>query len=749
MSTNLLFCKSEVFALAHQNSNERKKGILLITRDPQQPVEDSTVTWVDTEELSNHHLAFLQSAELKLSISPGASLQLTKDVVLQAMYSPLSFSLKLSYIISLKFIPPDPNGWYQGSVTIKSKNDIDDIPILFFNDSACPSTKDKAKQLINSFQPFETASNVYWGGADFRDLICLLVDMRPTKNDSSVYLINATPEELLTFSMQTPKVVSSLRSGMGEGSETNVWNSFQNYRWSAMSMVASATTKVSTLVGTMVRKHPLVQLAERNSNNPYVRKMLDNPRVQDVQREFDSAKIYLAKWSLGVKEQAEKYRLNDTANDNYRRILVNEFGTEGDFEVTEKMLDDALKKRHPVTEDEWLSFFDQRGRLFMSEREIKSRIFHGGVESMSLRRQVWPFLLGVYSWGSSYEERVSVMKELHVSYQKYKTLALERTPLENEAETAYWSDQIFRIEKDVKRNDRNLDLFRYNTKTGAPPNKAGTSKDSPDKNSSDDKEEADGNWEIKNPHLKILRDILICYNLYNSRLGYVQGMTDLLSPLYCVLQDEEMTFWCFVKFMDRMERNFLRDQSGIRDQMLTISELCQLLLPKFNEHLGNCDSSNFFFCFRMLLVWFKREFEFEGICNIWEIFWTNFYSSQFQIFFLLAIFQKNSRPVMYHLTQFDEVLKYFNELKGAMNWNDLMVRAELLFIHFKKTVAVFDRDAELHHRSSAGTTGYQKNITAKEKKEFTKNVISENLRLLLSTKLIVQIEETKTGNSLR
>lgn len=39
--------------------------------------------------------------------------------------------------------------------------------------------------------------------------------------------------------------------------------------------------------------------------------------------------------------------------------------------------------------------------------------------------------------------------------------------------------------------------------------------------------------------------------------GYVQGMSDLCAPIYVVMQaNEELTFWCFVEFMDRMVSYF-------------------------------------------------------------------------------------------------------------------------------------------------------------------------------------------------
>jgi len=55
-----------------------------------------------------------------------------------------------------------------------------------------------------------------------------------------------------------------------------------------------------------------------------------------------------------------------------------------------------------------------------------------------------------------------------------------------------------------------------------------------------------------NVHLEQMKDMLLTYNEYNRGLGYVQGMSDLLAPIYAVEQDDAVAFWGFVGFMDRM-----------------------------------------------------------------------------------------------------------------------------------------------------------------------------------------------------
>lgn len=89
------------------------------------------------------------------------------------------------------------------------------------------------------------------------------------------------------------------------------------------------------------------------------------------------------------------------------------------------------------------------------------------------------------------------------------------------------------VEKDVHRTDRNIPLFAGEDIAHPDP-------DSPFAESG------------TNVHLEQMKDMLLTYNEYNKELGYVQGMSDLLAPIYAVMQDDAVAFWGFVGFMGRM-----------------------------------------------------------------------------------------------------------------------------------------------------------------------------------------------------
>lgn len=50
-----------------------------------------------------------------------------------------------------------------------------------------------------------------------------------------------------------------------------------------------------------------------------------------------------------------------------------------------------------------------------------------------------------------------------------------------------------------------------------------------------------------------------------------------------------------------------------------------------------------------------------------QVLWTNYYSNQFVLFVALAILQSHRDMILRYLTEFDEVLKYANDLAGTVS----------------------------------------------------------------------------------
>lgn len=161
---------------------------------------------------------------------------------------------------------------------------------------------------------------------------------------------------------------------------------------------------------------------------------------------------------------------------------------------------------------------------------------------------------------------------------------------------------IEQIDRDVKRTHPNMPFF------------------------SDDSSFAKSNQEA-------LRHILIVFAKLNPGIRYVQGMNEVLAPLFYVFRSdpdensaanaETDTFFCFVELLSGFRDNFCKqlDNSvvGIRS---TITKLSQLLKKHDEElwrHLEITTKVNpQFYAFRWITLLLTQEFNFTDCLHIWD-----------------------------------------------------------------------------------------------------------------------------------
>ncbi|CAA7028370.1 unnamed protein product [Microthlaspi erraticum] len=124
-------------------------------------------------------------------------------------------------------------------------------------------------------------------------------------------------------------------------------------------------------------------------------------------------------------------------------------------------------------------------------------------------------------------------------------------------------------------------------------------------------------------HAARLVGILEAYAVYDPEIGYCQGMSDLLSPLIAVMEDDVLAFWCFVGFMSKARHNFRLDEVGIRRQLSMVSKIIEFKDIRLYRHLENLEAQDCFFVYRMVVVLFRRELTFEQTLCLWEVMWAD------------------------------------------------------------------------------------------------------------------------------
>jgi TBC1 domain family member 15 len=121
-----------------------------------------------------------------------------------------------------------------------------------------------------------------------------------------------------------------------------------------------------------------------------------------------------------------------------------------------------------------------------------------------------------------------------------------------------------------------------------------------------------------------------------------------------------------------------------------------------------------------VLIAFKREFPFHDVLRLWEVLWTNYYSNEFILFVALAILESHRDVILRYLVevrsscplpqssicfsrslQFDEILKYCNDLSMTIELDTTLAQAEVLFLSFAQLAADIDR-REAEARSQSG-----------------------------------------------
>ncbi|KAL9339687.1 hypothetical protein Peur_068702 [Populus x canadensis] len=300
-------------------------------------------------------------------------------------------------------------------------------------------------------------------------------------------------------------------------------------------------------------------------------------------------------------------------------------------------------RQPPLGSEEWEIFLDSEGRIIDS-KALKKRIFYGGVEH-STCKEVWPLLLGYHAYDSTYAER-EYLKSTKKS--EYETVKQQWQSISTEQAKRFtkFRERKGRIDKDVVRTDRTLSFYE-----------------------GDD-----------NANVNILRDILLTYSFYNFDLGYCQGMSDLLSPILFVMEDESEAFWCFVALMARLGPNFNRDQNGMHSQLFALSKLVELLDSPLHNYFKQNDCLNYFFCFRWVLIQFKREFEYKKTMRLWEVLWTHYLSEHLHLYVCVAILKRYRNKIMGEHMDFDTLLKFTNELSGHIDLDSILRDAEALCI---------------------------------------------------------------------
>lgn len=301
-------------------------------------------------------------------------------------------------------------------------------------------------------------------------------------------------------------------------------------------------------------------------------------------------------------------------------------------------------KRLDVTA--WLNHLNESGQV-EEEYKLRKAIFFGGID-VSIRGEVWPFMLRYYSHESTSEEREALRVQKRREYFEIQQKRLSMTPDEHKE---FWRNVQFTVDKDVVRTDRSNQFFRGED----------------------------------NPNVETMRRILLNYAVYNPTIGYSQGMSDLVAPILAEVLDESDTFWCFVGLMQNTIFISSPRDEDMEKQLMYLRELLRLMHLRFYQHLVSLgeDGLQMLFCHRWMLLCFKREFPDAEALRMWEACWAHYQTDYFHLFICVAIVVIYGDDVIEQQLATDQMLLHFGNLAMHMNGELVLRKARSLLYQFR------------------------------------------------------------------
>ncbi|CAN4102033.1 unnamed protein product [Withania somnifera] len=327
-----------------------------------------------------------------------------------------------------------------------------------------------------------------------------------------------------------------------------------------------------------------------------------------------------------------------------------------------------------LSERRWKVAFSQEGYLDIAG--VLRRIQRGGIHP-SIKGAVWEFLLGCFDPNSTFEERNDLRQQRREQYAAWKSECQKIVPVIGSGK--------FTTNAIVTDDGQPIELANNTS------NAQNTNGTMPVNNGIYDKKVVQ--WKLNLPQIGLdvvrtdrslvfyenqsnqakLWDVLAVYAWMDKDIGYVQGMSDICSPMVILLENEADAFWCFERAMRRLRENFKSSANyiGVQSQLSTLAQIVKIVDPKLHRHLEELDGGEYLFALRMLMVLFRRELSLVDALYLWEVMWAMEYNPN-----IYSLYDKTLEQLPDKLN--DKQLKRYGKFErrivrtGAMKQSDAL-----------------------------------------------------------------------------
>jgi len=193
-------------------------------------------------------------------------------------------------------------------------------------------------------------------------------------------------------------------------------------------------------------------------------------------------------------------------------------------------------------------------------------------------------------------------------------------------------DLLEEIEKDVRRTRTHMHFFFMPSKTNTFPisnEKITELADRKRNETGSDKLLSKGLFET---NADVMCRILFIYGKKNPHIRYVQGMNEVLAPIFYAFSNDQNPYFylnleadsyiCFESFMNEIQDIFIRSKdntvTGIQTRIKNLNSILKLLDRELHDHFKEEKVELQYFAFRWFTLFLTQEFEMPDILRIWD-----------------------------------------------------------------------------------------------------------------------------------
>jgi len=234
-----------------------------------------------------------------------------------------------------------------------------------------------------------------------------------------------------------------------------------------------------------------------------------------------------------------------------------------------------------------------------------------------------------------------------------------------------------------------------------------------------------------------LRRVLRAYSMYDTEVGYCQGM-NFIAAMFLTFLSEEEAFWLLVVVMNeepyKLRELFGEDMAGTHEVLYIAEKLIQQFLPKLSAHMEKENIHISMFVTQWLLTIYTSTFPFELVSRVWDCFLVEGWKVVYRV--MLALLDFASKDLL--KLGFEQILTYFRDFPTKVDGGVIMngsLKIALKRKHIQKHVNEWRRSNAVYENRSKSTGKMPRRHSGESSASSTLNSTSQGGMMMSRNKL--------------